>query len=70
MADPSIPVKVSLPSVTVPKIMDSLDGNVSAYEEWPHLQVSPFRICTMLGGDDKMKNVSDSSLHWGMVSII
>ena len=31
MADPSIPVKVSLPSVTVPKIMDSLDGNVSAY---------------------------------------
>ena len=21
-------------------------------------------------GDDKMKNVSDSSLHWGMVSII
>ena len=25
---------------------------------------------SIVGGDDKMKNVSDSSLHWGMVSII
>ena len=27
-------------------------------------------VWLLIGGDDKMKNVSDSSLHWGMVSII
>jgi len=29
-----------------------------------------FSFYFLLGGDDKMKNVSDSSLHRGMVSII